>query len=234
MARNFTVADLIVKGRRACDQESRDVLSASEWQEELSTVYGEFHGILVDAGVRMFESSATITAASGTDEYALPSDFLTLIGIDYDLDGSGQRVELENFLAQERNALSSISSGQSVAFALIGDNVKLYPPPVTGQTYYNIYVPQPTNISTVTTSTEVDVVTPDGESFFKWRLAEIGGIKEESDMIQVYERKAEKAKQSIIEWAMQRELYTPKRRHVYGRTSYSHSDGIGRDEGDWY
>lgn len=232
MSRNFTIAQLITKGRRRCDQENRDILSAAEWQEELSTIFGEFHGLLTDAGMRFYESSDTITGVAGTQDYALPSDFLASVGVDYEQSADGQRIELQSFLAQERNVFSGSSGGQSVAYALIGQNVRLYPAPATGQTYYHIYVPQPADISTATTSDNVDVVTPNGEAFFTWSLALVGGIKEESDLVPYYERQVDRQRERVIEWAMQRELYTPKRRYV-DSSGTSGFTGVNRDDGDY-
>ena len=231
MARSFTIAQLITKGRRRCDQENRDILSAAEWQEELNTVFGEFHGLLTDAGMRYYETEDTITGVAGTQDYALPADFLATIGVDYEQSTGGQRTELTSFLAQERNVFSGSTGGQSMAYSLIGQNVRLYPAPATGQTYYHIYVPQPADISASATSTSVDVVTPGGEAFFVWSLALAGGVKEESDMVPYYERQVDRHRARVVEWAMQRELYTPKRRHV--ASDRGSNSGVDRDEGDY-
>ena len=225
MPRNFELIDLITRGRRRCDQENRDLLSAAEWKEEISTIKSEFDGILIDSGMRMFEKTDTITTVAGTAEYQVPSDFLAMVGVDWK-QGDGQWIELEPMLAQERNYFTgSANSGQSVAYALIGQTITLQPEPSGAQEYRIVYVPQPPDISTAPDSQIVDVVTPAGEAFFTWSLAVVGGIKEESELVPYYDRKVEQYRTKVTEWAMQRELYTPKRRFVHSGYGGFNGDG---------
>ena len=234
MARNFTLIELITKGRRRCDQENRDLLSAAEWKEEASTVKAEFEGELMESGMRMFEKTDAISSVSGTQTYAVPADFNKMVGVDY-LQSDGQRLELEPLLAQERNVFTgTTASGWSVAYELIGYDLKLWPTPAGSQTYYVVYVPQPTDVSNAPDSEVIDVVIPAGEQFFTWSLALAGAVKEESDQVPYIERKIEQYRQRLRTWATEREMYTPKRRFTHGslNTASFAAEG-GWLPGDW-
>lgn len=235
MSRLFTIAKLIQRGRQRCDQENADILSAAEWQAELSTIWGEFQGLIVESGARTYETTSTFTTVSGTDNYALPTNFLATIGLDL-LRTVGDRYELGELLAQERNVYSFGTGGYPDAFALIGQNIRIYPTPTGAYDMELVYAPQATDISEVVTTTEIDVITPDGESFFIWSLALIGGLKEESDMAVTYARQMEAARKRVIHWAAQQSLHTPKRRYVTGgRNQQNGRNRNDYDPGDyWY
>lgn len=225
MARNFPIAALILKGRRRCGQEKRDLLSAAEWQDELSTICSEFQGLIVDSGARIFESEDTI-AATGASGYDLPADFLGEVGVDR-LVGT-RREHLTPLLVQERNHTNS-ATGDARYYSIVGSQIRLFPNPASG-TYYLIYAPQCPDYSESATSTEIDVITPAGENFFTWSLALVGGIKEESDLTPYYEKQVEKYRKQVEKWAMQRMLTAPTRRYVeYGSPDNIYPD----DNGDW-
>lgn len=208
--------------------ENDDILSDAEWQRNLNSVNGKLHGLLAETGLRYFESEDEITTDGGAD-YALPSDYLSTIGVDYKADASGTRWELSEVMVQQRNLFSgsSASSGQARGWATVGQNLILYPTPPSGQTYYHVYVPHATDISAVATSTSVDVVTPDGEQFIRWSLVVLAKAKEESDArLAMAERDA--AEQRFREWAVLRALNSNR------RVMLANDDGIYHDPGDWW
>lgn len=209
MARNFTIAALITKGRRRCHQENSDCLSAAEWQDELSTICSEFQGLIVDSGSRIFESEQTITATGATG-YALPADFLAEVGVD-DPDGN----HLTPLLVQERNHTNG-ATGTARYYSLVNDEIRLFPNPSSGD-YTLIYAPQCPDYSESVTTTEIDVITPAGENFFTWSLALVGGIKEQDELTPYFEKQVEKYRAKVEKWAQQRMLNAPVRRYVeYG------------------
>lgn len=221
MARNFTIAALIAKGRRRCGQENRDLLSAGEWQEELSTICSEFQGLIVDSGSRVFESEETITA-TGASGYALPADFLAEVGVD-DSDGN----HLTPLLVQERNHTNG-ATGTARYYSLVGDEIRLFPNPASG-TYTLIYAPQCPDYTVIADTTEIDVITPAGENYFTWSLALVGGVKEESDLTPYYEKQVEKYRRKVEKWAAKRMLTAPVRRYV----EYGSPDSFPGDWDDW-
>ncbi len=225
VARKFAISSLILKGRRRCGQENRDLLSAAEWQDELSTICSEFQGIIVDSGARIFESEQTITS-DGSAGYDLAADFLGEVGVDR-LIGT-RREHLTPLVVQERNHTDG-ATGSARFYSIVGDQIRLFPVPSSG-TYYLIYAPQCPDYSESATSTEIDVITPAGENFFTWSLALVGGIKEESELTPYYEKQVEKYRKKVERWALQRMLTAPTRRYV----EYGSPDNVyPGDWGDW-
>lgn len=227
MPRKFTIEQLLLAAQETADMENDDILSAAEWQRNLNSVYGQMHGILCETGMRYFESEATVTSDGGAS-YALPPDYLSTIGVDYEYTTAGARTQLAEMMAQERNVYTGQSAGNSQArgWAVVGQNLTLYPTPPASQTYYHVYVPQADDLSTLVTSTEVDVVTPDGEQFLRWGMVVMAKAKEESDArLALAERQA--AEGRLREWATLRALNNPRRPVVI-----PHGGGY-YDDGDW-
>lgn len=209
MARSFTVAQLIVRGKQSADVEGDSSISDDEWKGQLSIAYGELYQILVDSGMRYFESTQTVTT-DGSSSYALPADHLATIGVDYEVDSAGRRCALVEGMVQERNQYAGLSRQRACQYALVGSNLELYPTPPSGQTYYHIYVPQPDDLSAAEDSASVDVVAPSGEQFIAWSLAVYAKIKHEADPRDAI-REREAARSRVDEWSLMRALNTPRR-----------------------
>ena len=210
MARSFTVAQLLTRARQRSEQEDSDFVTDSELKSILSTAYGELYSTLVETGLRYFESEDTITA-NGSASYALPSDYLSTLGVDRLVDSSGRRVALSEAMVQERNNWTGVSGGTAVSFYLKGSNLVLAPNPSSG-TYYHVYVPQPTDLSSASDATSVDVVTPDGEAFLEAYMQVEILAKEQSDVSGAVSKR-ERARERLAWWATQRML-TENRRPV--------------------
>jgi hypothetical protein len=211
--------------------ENQGHISTSEWKEMLSTAYAELYAILAESGMRYFETEATVTT-TGVASYALPAGHLSTVGVDYLVSAStGERRQLEELMAQERNMFTGAGASWASAYALVGSNLVLYATPPTGQTYYHIYVPQPADLSAAADATSVDVVTPDGEGFLTWAVAVMALAKEESDAgLARAEREA--ARNRVMEWSALRSLNTPRRR-VVGPCLYQGDPGDYPWRGDW-
>jgi hypothetical protein len=223
MARNLTTLQLVDRARVRADAENRDHISLANWKEFLSIAWGELYTMLVDSGLRYFESEDTITA-TGASSYALPSDFFQSIGVDRDIDGT-RREALTELMVQERNLLRQ--TGTALSYAIIGTNVELFPTPGSG-TYYHVYVPQPADISANADATNVDTVTPDGENFVINHMAAIALAREEADAtFAISER--ERARENFKIWAAERSMNSPRRRQV--QDSYSRRDAADFWEG---
>lgn len=225
MARSFTVVQLITRAKQRSDMENDSMISETEWKSMLSTIYGEFYGVLVESGMRYFESEQTIST-DGSSSYALPAAFLSTVGVDYLADANGERRALREMMAQERNRYSGISGSEAYEYAIVGSNIRLYPTPASGQTYYHVYVPQPTDLSGASDSDSVDVVTPDGEAFITWGLTVLALAKQETDT-SLARAEREAARERLYQWATLRSLHTPRRNVVEGDFDY-------RDPGDWW
>lgn len=210
MALTRTIAQLVASCQLRADKKDDDHVTAAEWQEYISELYGELHGAVAETGARYFETEATITT-TGASSYALPTDHLATIGVDYVLDSTGRRRSLDELMVQERPLFAG-QTGDATMFAFTGTSIVLYPTPSTGS-YKHVYVPQPTDYTAVATTTAVDLINNDGLKFLVWGVAAIALHKgEASQQRAMVERDAAKA--SLIEWAVRRALTMPKRRMV--------------------
>lgn len=217
MARNITVGNVVLRARRTADLEDDGFISDAEAKDELSSFYGDMYGIFVQSGMRYFETRVQITGAELTSDsdggatLTLPSDFLTLIGVDRRADVGGNRwVELEPLMAQDRNAFADFGTGVAIGYALIGQTLQLIPEPPVNQVYRYFYVPQPAQLAGASDALELDVVTPDGETFLTYSLATWMLEKEQTDHRAVAQER-DRARQRLEEWALIRMLNEPRR-----------------------
>lgn len=221
MARSVALGTLVSRAQQRSDRESDNQLSTNEWKSLISELYAELHRIVRTA--RYFETEATITA-TGASGYALPSDHLETIGIDFVYASDGQRRQLTQVPALEKPRWTGLT-GEAFHFALEGSNVVLYPNPSSG-TYKHLYIPQPTDFSSSADSTSVDVINIDGEKFILWGAASIALHKSES-MQQRAIAERDRAMGELQAWAAERVLDNPQRVDVTPLPFYP-------DEADWY
>jgi hypothetical protein len=209
--------------------ENQSFLSDAEWKGHLSSAYGELYSEIVATGLRHFEEEDTITTDGGSS-YPLPRNFLSTIGVDYQVTTAGQRAEIPELMAQERNMFAGVTGASSArGYSLVGAGprpLELYPAPPTGQTYYHLYVPQPRDLVDMADNTDIDVVTPDGEEFLLWSVAAIALAKEQSDN-SVQKEERERTRARVVEWATLRALNQPRRR-VVAEELWAYQDG------DWW
>ncbi len=219
MARSFTIADLVTRARQLSDQENSTFIADSEFQKWLSTAYAQLYSILASSGMRYFETTQDLTAAST----ALPAGYLSTLGVYY---VNGNYLEpLEEISFQARHLVVGASTSTARWYELAGSNIVLLPSYTSGQTYRHYYIPQPTDYSSSVTSTNVDVVTPDGEDFILYSMAAKALQKEESDSGAAIQER-ELARGRVEEWAVLRSLHSMRRRVV-------DEPNMQRDEGDW-
>lgn len=204
--------------------ENSGLVSADEWKAILSTAYAELYSCVVESGLRYFETTQTITSDGGSS-YPEPSNHFSTVGIDY-IDSAGQRWEVCELMAQERNLLSTRGSERAVAYMLVDDQLRLMPTPPAGQIYEWLYVSQPPDLAAMLDPDLIDVVTPDGESFLIWSAAVMALAKEESDTA-LARAERESARERVYTWAVLRALHSPRRRIVADGGDY------GPEPGDW-
>lgn len=217
MALSRTMGTLIGLCQRRADMENDDHVDSDEWKEIISEVYGELHGAVAETGARYFETEATITA-DGSASYSLPSDHLSTVGVDFVTDGAGHRRELAELMIQERGLVLG-NTGEAFFFAFTGTSIALYPKPSSG-TYKHIYVPQPTDYSSVGNGTSIDVICNEGLRFLVWGAAAIALHKAEMNQQRAMAER-EVAHARLVEWATRRALQMPKRRIVNEIDIYS-------------
>lgn len=205
MPRNVTLGTLVTRCQQRADLENDGHVAASEWKALVSEMNGELQLLVAETGMRYFESEASISLST----FALPSDHLSTIGVDFVVDAAGRRRALTEIMVQERPHLLG-QTGEASYYELSAQTVLLYPVPSTG-TYKHLYIPQPPDISGAADGTNVDVVTPDGEAFIIWGVAVKALAKSESDVrLAMAEREA--ARDRLQTWAQLRSFNTPRRR----------------------
>jgi hypothetical protein len=206
--------------KQRTDNEGQEAISDTEWKRYITTQYAELYSTVASSGLRYFEVSTQFTTDGG-NVYDEPSDHLSTVGLDYIVNAAGERRELIELMAQERNIFAGAGSDAARAYSFVDDELRLYPTPPAGQTYELLYVPQPPDMSAYDDATLVDVVTPDGEAFLIWGVAVQALAKEESDTgLARAERDAAKAR--VAEWAVLRALNAPRR--AMGGDSWQYED----------
>lgn len=224
MPRLFTTSALVTKIKQRTDLENQENISDSEWKSMLSTAYAELYSLVAETGLRYFETTYAI-ASTGAVSYTEPQTHLATVGIDY-VASSGERHALYELMPQERNRFSG-QTGKAVAFAIVDDQIFLYPKPPSGQNYELVYVPQPPDIGTFADGDYIDVVTPDGEAFLIWNVTVQALAKEEAD-VSLARAERELHRERVTEWAIMRSLYGARRRQV------DDSDESAYDAGDYW
>jgi hypothetical protein len=114
----------------------------------------KLHGKLVEAlGEEYVSSVATLTTIAGTADYAVPTGFFKLYGVELTL--SGEVTSLEPYMRAERNDYRNAnragfnnSSWERPRYSLIGSNIRLYPIPQSVLTGSILYAPEATVLTT--------------------------------------------------------------------------------------
>jgi len=210
MAYAITLGTLVTRARQRGNDPSGEQLAAPEMKEIISEHYGELHAAVNDVGARYHETEATITA-TGAASYALSSDHLSTIGVDFVIDSAGRRRELWQLMVQERTIFAG-QTGEANFFALAGANIVLYRTPSTG-TYKHLYIPQPTDYSTSADSTSVDVINIHGLRYIVWGVASVMLHRGQSEQQRAMAER-DRAMQKLIEWACERAKGMPKRQII--------------------
>lgn len=229
MPRLFSVEELLTLIRGATDTENDDHVSDSFLVGHASTIYGQLHGTVVETGLRYFETKTIFTAAGGTNVLAEPADQRSWISLDYLVDGTsgGPRLPVDEIMAQERNQASppSTSGGRARYFELVDRQYLLYPTPIAGQKYELRYIPQPQKLTDIAPgdydTTEVDVVSEDGEGFLVHGVAVYVRVrKRQWEEANFHRQERNDARERLSEWAGQRAFHQPRRKVVSPERSY--------------
>lgn len=149
MARNVTVQKVVDEAQVLCQDPSHALATEAQYVSIINDEHARLYAYYVAAEPDRYRTEATITGVSGTSAYALPSDWLATIGVDF-VSGS-VREKLYRLQESDRN-LYAQQTGQARAYRVIGTNVVLYPTPLTGESYTHIYIPTAPVLSSTATS----------------------------------------------------------------------------------
>jgi hypothetical protein len=207
------------------------IASPLEWNTIISEVYGDLWTAVVGTGMRYFERSQQFIA-TGAKSYPEPVDHYETVNVAYIYDTTnGYRRDLDELMEQERSRYMGLTTSEAYKYALIDDQLYLFPNPPSG-TYEMLYVAQPPDLSAYTDTQLVDVVAPAGEEFLIWGAAVRANAKSESDVtLALQERDGARAK--LVEEAVLRALNAPRRRVVRDAYDDSPYGGI-YDPADWW
>lgn len=129
-----TLAQMKTRARERSDMESSDFVSEDELTGYVNSSLAELYDLLVAAyGEDYFLADPfAIATVNGTSDYALPTDFYKLKGVDVRINGSNwQSVRPFNFNERNRNQDISwgLAGGPDVRYRIMGSNLKLSPVP---------------------------------------------------------------------------------------------------------
>lgn len=146
-----TLAQLKTRVRQRSDMENSGFISDSELVSYINASVAELYDLLVSKyGDDYFVASPfSITTTSNQDTYALPTDMYKLLGVDLQLDTSGNWVSLKRFEFAERNIpqIWDVKFVDFIRYRLFGSNLKLSPVPQANQSLRLWYIPLPTALS---------------------------------------------------------------------------------------
>lgn len=134
------------------DMVDNDFVGDSELNNYINFAIADLHDILVECyGEDYFLNSTTGATVSGTQDYALPSDFYKLKGVDVQLSGSDYS-SISPFNFNERNKYEdfgswTVSGLSNIRYRIMGSNIKFSPTPTSAVNYRLWYVPVATKLT---------------------------------------------------------------------------------------
>lgn len=165
----------------------------------------KLHGMLVEAlGEEYVSSSSSFTTVADQSDYALPSGFYKLLGVDLNYHGVVR--SLKRYERGERNLYRELHPETLPRYALVGNNLRLYPAPSGGLTGSILYAPEATVLAV-----GADTVNyPNGwERFIVLDAAIQALIKEESSVTALINER-EAVVREIRDAKEARDMATPK------------------------
>lgn len=147
----ITLAELRTQSRQRADMENSNFVSDTELNSYINNSIAELHDIMAEAyGSDYFVTTDTFSVVSGTDTYALPTDFYILKGVDLQLDNQ-DFITVKPFNFNERNRYSELgvwdlAGVTNVRYRIIGNNIVFNPVPDRNVTIKLWYVPVATKL----------------------------------------------------------------------------------------
>jgi hypothetical protein len=161
MASNKTLLQLRARVRQTCDIEGTSGVQRHPNTEVDILVNVAAHAFKRVLDEKMPEQrslmSNTFSTVVGTEEYALPAAFKSLLSVELTADGS--KSWLLGYELHERAALTdpqSTYTGIPMAYAVVGDNISLLPVPQGVYTVKVLYTPAQTELAN--DNSQIDVI----------------------------------------------------------------------------
>ena len=137
-----TLTALRTRARRRAEQENSLFCSDAEVTDYINEGAKRLHELLVGAFGEDYVKSSSAFNTNGGSDYALPSDFFKLTGVDLNI--SNKPVPLKRYMEPERDAyrnIGTVSWFSVPRYKLEGNNLRLYPAPQSGLAGTIIYIP---------------------------------------------------------------------------------------------
>lgn len=186
------------RAQQITDLENDDSIADAVWGWMMSMVYAELWTEVSSTGRRYFETSETVTA-TGAASYDEPEGHMGTVRVTR-VDGDYE-YPLRELRPGEETSFKG-TTGEAVAWALVDDQLYLYPNPSSGS-YKWYYQQQPTDISSYADGDVVDVVLPAGEAFFLWGVAVLA-LQRQQKNVQLAMAEKERAREQLQFQAAQR------------------------------
>lgn len=146
----ITLLELRNRVRQRSDMETSDFVTDAELNGYINSSIAELHDLLVAAyGSDYFLNSHTFTTSLATNDYALPSDFYKMKGVDLNIQGNNW-FSVRPFNFNERNRNQDLTwgllLGPSLRYRIMGGNLKFNPAPDASYNGRIWYVPKATTL----------------------------------------------------------------------------------------
>ena len=141
-----TLQNLRDQARQLADMESNEFVKDSELNTYINFAIAELHDVLIESyGSDYFLESSTFSTQNGTQDYALPTNFYKLRGLDLKINNSDW-VNVRPFNFNERNRVEdfgnlSLAGLTNIRYRVMGSNLKLTPTPDSNVTCRIWYIP---------------------------------------------------------------------------------------------
>ena len=165
----------------------------------------KLHGMLVDALGEEYISSTSSFTTSATSDYALPSGFYKLFGVD--LEYHGIMRSLTRYERPERNVYREVRPEALPRYSLVGNNLRLYPVPNAGLAGAILYAPEATALVGGSDS----VSYPNGWEKYIVIDAAIQALLKEESSVTALVAERERIEREIRDAKEARDMATPKR-----------------------
>lgn len=143
------------RARQRADMVNSRFVTDAELNTYINASIDELYDLLIASrGENYYVKSYSFTTSTNVDTYALPADFLKLMGVDY-VTSTTQAITLKAFRWQERNRFREPfynTRNYNLMYQVRGDNLVFIPTPNGNQQIKLWYVPRALDLTTDTSS----------------------------------------------------------------------------------
>lgn len=151
---DLSLGQIRLMAQQRCDMVNSNFITMPEWNTYINQSYFELYDLLITLYEDYYLASPyTITTDGLNSQFALPSDFYKLLGVDLGLAGSTNgfvTIKKFDFIARNRYVYPNITSTFlgvfNLAYRVMGSNIMFIPMPQAGQYIRIWYIPKLTQL----------------------------------------------------------------------------------------